>query len=54
MPTNREGSEEDLGPVRRRRRQSPHDSPLLSAALGHGGSMDELPLDGFMPGFKDS
>ena len=46
----------------RRRRQSPHDSPLLSAALGlHnlGGSMEELdkiqlPMDGHMPGFKDA
>ena len=49
------GSEDGL----RRRRQSPHDSPLLSAALGLGGSMDELakfplPMDGHMPGFKDS
>jgi len=46
----------------RRRRQSPHGSPLLSAALGlHnlGGSMEELdkiqlPMDGHMPGFKDA
>jgi hypothetical protein len=47
----------------RRRRQSPHDSPLLSAALGLGhnlgGSMEELekiqlPMDGHMPGFKDA
>jgi len=49
------GSEDGL----RRRRQSPHDSPLLSAALGLGGSMEELarfplPEDGHMPGFKDS
>ena len=49
------GSEDGL----RRRRQSPHDSPLLSAALGLGGSMEELarfplPMDGHMPGFKDS
>ena len=49
------GSEDGL----RRRRQSPHDSPLLSAALGPGGSMEELarfplPEDGHMPGFKDS
>lgn len=54
QPTGREGSEEEVGPVRRRRRQSPHDSPLLSAALGLGGSMDKLPLDGSMPGFKDN
>lgn len=45
----------------RRRRQSPQDSPLLSAALGlHnlGGSTEELakllPIDGHMPGFKDA